>query len=150
MEGIVSRLSGSNFFVVHLALIIEFFNHNTLVQNGCPPAHVEEGIGLFSGNDFMKPATVLYLDIVVVFLPDLDDEIVRFLVFEAYKIQLIRISLAGVPYLIQIRVNAHLPAQDDSIKVQFVYAFLDKYGPLQEVGADIDTCLLYTSPSPRD
>ena len=117
MEGIVSCLSGCDLFVVDCSLIINFLNHNPFVQNGCPPAHIEEGIGLFLGNDLMEPVTVLYLGIVVVFLPDLDNEIICFMVFKSYKIQLIRIGLAGVPYLIQIRVNAHLPAQDNGIKV---------------------------------
>ena len=72
---------------------------------------------------------VFGLPVVIIFLPDLDDKIVGFMVLETDKIELIRICLARMPYLIQIRINSHLPAQDQGIKICLVHAFLDKYRP---------------------
>jgi len=65
----------------------------------------------------MKFAAVFDLAIVVVFLPDFDDEIVGFQVFEAYKIQLIWIRLARMPYLIQVRFDSHCPAEYQGIEI---------------------------------
>ena len=42
-----------------------------------------------------------------------------------------------MPYLIEIRLYAHLPSQNHRIKVQFVDALLDKNRPLDNVGSHI-------------
>jgi hypothetical protein len=48
----------------------------------------------------MKPVAVSDLPVVIIFLTDFYDEIVGFRVFETDKIELIRICLARMPYLV--------------------------------------------------
>ena len=89
----------------------------------------------------MKPVAVFHLSVMIVFLPDLDDQIIGFFVFKAHEIELIGIGLAGMPDLIKVGVDSHVPAQNQGIKICFVHPFLNKHRPLQKIGADIDADL---------
>ena len=84
---------------------------------------------------------IFYLDVVIIFLPDLDYELICLLVFETNEIQLIGIGLARMPYLVEIRFNTHAPTEDQCIKIRLIHAFLNKHCPLQEIGAHINADL---------
>ena len=138
VEHIVSCLGGRNLLVDHLSLRVRFLNDNPFVQDCRPFRHIEEGVRLLPGNDLMKLVAVGHLTFVIVLLPDLDDQIVRFLVLKSDKIELKRIGLAGVPDLEKVRLDSHAPAKNQGIEIGLIHTFLDEDRPFQEVGADVD------------
>ncbi len=87
----------------------------------------------------MEPVTIGHLFVMIVFLPDLDDEIVRFIVPEAHEIELVRSNLARVPDLIEVRLDSHRPTEYQRIEIELIYPLLDKYRPFQHVRPYVNT-----------
>ena len=83
----------------------------------------------------------IYLSLVVVLLPDFQDQVVGPGVLVSDEVELVGVGLAGVPDLIKIRVDTHAPAQHNGIKIKFVDAFLNKHGPFHKIRAHIDSDL---------
>jgi len=141
IKSVVAGLCGSDLSVCDLALGIHVLDDDALVQDGAPLAYVKKRVGLLKGDDFMKPMAERSLTLMVVFLSDPDNEVIGFLVPEAYKIELIGIGLAGMPDLIKIRLNPHLPAQNQRVEIELVDSLLDKDRPFKHSRPDVDSDL---------
>jgi hypothetical protein len=89
IEAVIAGFGGFYFFIPYGSIIIDGLDDDAFVQNSGPFAHIKKCIGLFIGNNFMKPVTEFDLPVIIVFLTDFDDEIICFFVFVADKIELI-------------------------------------------------------------
>ena len=93
MEGVTSGLGRFDLPVNGISPLIDGFDNDSLIQNGGPLAHIQKCVGLLAGNDFMQPVAVFDLPGMLVFLADLDDQIVGLRVLETHKIELMRTGL---------------------------------------------------------
>ncbi len=86
----------------------------------------------------MEPMTVFHLPVVIILLPYLNDQVIRLFVFKPHEIKLMRMGLAGVPYLEEVGLDSHAPPQDQGIEIRLVHPFLDEDRPFQKVRSDVN------------
>jgi len=138
VKTIISGFGRLYFSICHTAVAIRFPDDDSPVQDGRPFVDIEECVGLLGGNNAVQAVGIFHLFLKIILLTDADDELIGLRIFKTDEIKLVGTGLAGMPDLIQVRIDAHLPAQNQGVKIQFVDAFLNKNRPLQQVGADID------------
>ena len=82
-----------------------------------------------------------HLFCVVVFPANLDDQFIGPFVLETHKIELIGMGLAGMPDLIKVRIDPHLPSEHQGVKILLVHPLPYEYRPFQKVGPHVDADL---------
>ncbi len=112
MELVIPSLRRFDPPVTHISIWIDFLNYDPLVEKGGPHSHIEEGVGLFPRDDLVEPVTIGHLFVVIVFLADLDDEIIGLLVPKAREIELVGAGLARMPDLVEVRRDFQRPTKD--------------------------------------
>lgn len=85
---------GFDLFVHYITLRVGFFYYNPFIQNGRPFGNIEKRIRLLTRNDLVEAMTVVYLALMIVFLPNFDDQVVCFAVIKGNEIELMSVGLA--------------------------------------------------------
>ncbi len=99
---------------------------------------VQERVGLVLGNQTVELPGQLDLTLAVVLAAQALDDAVGGGIVVADEVELVAPGLARVPDLIEIRVDAHQPAEDDRVETAGIDEVLEKHRPLEHLGVDLD------------